>query len=267
MMNLIDPLLTFFGVGGGDGSSAQPRFDRLAMASAVPLLTSALWYSARTIVNVMDPEHRLWVQLWLSHQNKALGRVRQFDLLSSSTSSMDGGMDQHYLYSRGRGGGRGGKGDDSSDRHGPPTLTLLPAEGASVWLWYGRWPVSISTSRHSHRRGHFSGISITIWFAPFGSTVAKDLILQGRKLWLAKRSETTEIWTHIPHHSPSEFNVTTRKSRPLSSVIVENGIKETLLEDATQFLDGEQWYVKKGIPFRRGYLLYGPPGCGEFRHA
>ncbi|XP_035711332.1 mitochondrial chaperone BCS1-like isoform X2 [Folsomia candida] len=25
----------------------------------------------------------------------------------------------------------------------------------------------------------------------------------------------------------------------------------------------ENWYVEKGIPYRRGYLLHGPPGCGK----
>jgi hypothetical protein len=27
-----------------------------------------------------------------------------------------------------------------------------------------------------------------------------------------------------------------------------------------QFLASEQWYAHHGIPYRRGYLLYGPPG-------
>jgi mitochondrial chaperone BCS1 len=255
-MNVVDSLLKFFG-GGGDSSSSRTMllFDRLAMASVVPILTSALWYTARTIVEVTDPEQSLWVQLWLSHQNRVLDRVRRFGLLSSSSAGTGHNGRRH----------RGGQDDDVVvDRNGPPTLTLVPADGVSVWVWYGRWPVSISVhrTRNVYSPCDYIGYNITIWFAPFGASVAKELILQGRKLWLAKRSETTEIWTHIPHHQPTEFSIATRKSRPLSSVIVENGIKEALLEDATQFLDGEQWYVKKGIPFRRGYLLYGPPGCG-----
>ena len=24
-----------------------------------------------------------------------------------------------------------------------------------------------------------------------------------------------------------------------------------------------EWYRSRGIPYRRGYLLYGPPGCGK----
>ncbi|KAG0179941.1 hypothetical protein DFQ28_002051 [Apophysomyces sp. BC1034] len=33
--------------------------------------------------------------------------------------------------------------------------------------------------------------------------------------------------------------------------------------DAQEFLLSEQWYSDRGIPFRRGYLLYGTPGSGK----
>jgi len=30
-----------------------------------------------------------------------------------------------------------------------------------------------------------------------------------------------------------------------------------------EWLQSQQWYVDRGIPYRRGYLLYGPPGSGK----
>jgi chaperone BCS1 len=54
-----------------------------------------------------------------------------------------------------------------------------------------------------------------------------------------------------------------RLKRPLSSVILDQGIKERILEDVTDFLGRKEWYVDRGIPYRRGYLLYGPPGTGK----
>lgn len=30
-----------------------------------------------------------------------------------------------------------------------------------------------------------------------------------------------------------------------------------------EFLNSEQWFAHRGIPFRRGYLLYGIPGTGK----
>ncbi|KAI6246311.1 Mitochondrial chaperone BCS1 [Erysiphe necator] len=54
-----------------------------------------------------------------------------------------------------------------------------------------------------------------------------------------------------------------RRKRPLNSVILDIGIKEKILLDVKDFLDRQQWYVDRGIPYRRGYLLYGQPGSGK----
>lgn len=54
-----------------------------------------------------------------------------------------------------------------------------------------------------------------------------------------------------------------RKKRPLQSVILDRGIKERVVADVKDFLQRQQWYVDRGIPYRRGYLLFGPPGSGK----
>ena len=66
----------------------------------------------------------------------------------------------------------------------------------------------------------------------------------------------------------------------MSSIVLNPGVKEMLLNDARDFLKSEkvihrlplihnlpnesfQWYADRGIPFRRGYLLHGVPGSGK----
>lgn len=53
--------------------------------------------------------------------------------------------------------------------------------------------------------------------------------------------------------------MTSRPKRPLSSIILDPGIKETLLNDARDFFSSKKWYTDRGIPFRRGYLLVSLP--------
>jgi len=53
------------------------------------------------------------------------------------------------------------------------------------------------------------------------------------------------------------------KKRPLESVILDKGKAERILFDVREFLNSANWYIERGIPYRRGYLLYGPPGCGK----
>jgi chaperone BCS1 len=65
----------------------------------------------------------------------------------------------------------------------------------------------------------------------------------------------------------------------MSSIVLNPGVKEMLLNDTRDFLKSEkviltymkhvstlttpQWYADRGIPFRRGYLLHGVPGSGK----
>ncbi len=53
------------------------------------------------------------------------------------------------------------------------------------------------------------------------------------------------------------------KKRPLNSVVLDRGISENLLNDVREFIDSAQWYTERGVPYRRGYLLHGPPGSGK----
>ena len=42
-----------------------------------------------------------------------------------------------------------------------------------------------------------------------------------------------------------------------------DGVAESILADVRRFLSSAPWYLSRGIPYRRGYLLHGPPGCGK----
>ncbi|CAI4059064.1 bifunctional AAA family ATPase chaperone/translocase BCS1 SKDI_04G5860 [Saccharomyces kudriavzevii IFO 1802] len=54
-----------------------------------------------------------------------------------------------------------------------------------------------------------------------------------------------------------------KAKRLLPSVILDSGVKEDILDDVHDFMRNGKWYSDRGIPYRRGYLLYGPPGSGK----
>ncbi|KAH9981031.1 BCS1 N terminal-domain-containing protein [Lactifluus volemus] len=54
-----------------------------------------------------------------------------------------------------------------------------------------------------------------------------------------------------------------RRKRPLRSVVLAPGVGEKIVEDVSAFLGRREWYADRGIPYRRGYLLHGPPGSGK----
>lgn len=55
----------------------------------------------------------------------------------------------------------------------------------------------------------------------------------------------------------------TKTNKNLNNTIVPKEIKESFLQDIQNFINSEQYYIKKGLPYKRGYILYGPPGCGK----
>jgi len=54
-----------------------------------------------------------------------------------------------------------------------------------------------------------------------------------------------------------------KRKRPLKSVVLEEGLSEKIENDVREFLEARTWYLDRGIPYRRGYLLHGPPGTGK----
>ncbi|KAJ3112571.1 hypothetical protein HK100_002282 [Physocladia obscura] len=54
-----------------------------------------------------------------------------------------------------------------------------------------------------------------------------------------------------------------RRRRDLRSVVLDDGVAEKLTTDLHAFLRNGAWYHDRGIPYRRGYLLHGPPGSGK----
>ncbi|KAJ7163005.1 P-loop containing nucleoside triphosphate hydrolase protein [Mycena filopes] len=59
------------------------------------------------------------------------------------------------------------------------------------------------------------------------------------------------------------WNVKRKPHRPIESIILPDGILDDLIADAKRFFASEAWYHRAGIPHRRGYLLFGPPGTGK----
>jgi len=54
-----------------------------------------------------------------------------------------------------------------------------------------------------------------------------------------------------------------RTKRQMDTVYTNAGVKEDLVADVQKFLSESQWYADRGIPYRRGYMLYGKPGTGK----
>ena len=67
------------------------------------------------------------------------------------------------------------------------------------------------------------------------------------------------------NYDPTWDTTILRPLRPLETIHFDEKIKEELVADITNYLDSNtrKFYNGRGIPYRRGYLLHGPPGTGK----
>ena len=54
-----------------------------------------------------------------------------------------------------------------------------------------------------------------------------------------------------------------RRKRGLDSVFVEPSVKERLVSRFKWFLAADEWHAARGIPWKLGIVLHGPPGTGK----
>jgi chaperone BCS1 len=115
-------------------------------------------------------------------------------------------------------------------------------------------------SSHNHTTGEpHETVTLTTLYAH--REIFRDIFQEAFQLARSAQEGKTVMWTSRATEWVQFGDA--RRKRPLDSVILDQGIKERIVYDVKDFLGRQQWYVDRGIPYRRGYLLYGPPGSGK----
>lgn len=151
-----------------------------------------------------------------------------------------------------------------------PKIILSPAPGSHWMFWKGYFMIvdrdrqedshggnnnKVSGGMASIARERFD-ISILTW----KRNIITKLLEEARAI--AHPPGDDRITVYTPYYS--EWNSDTKcRPRPMDSVILRGEVMQDLAADLNEFIDNEERYVARGIPYRRGYLLYGPPGNGK----
>ncbi|XP_077554129.1 mitochondrial chaperone BCS1-like [Haemaphysalis longicornis] len=143
------------------------------------------------------------------------------------------------------------------------SFDFIPSVGTHFFAYGGSW-IRVERTREQHTLDLHLGVP---WETVTLTALGRDrqlffrLLEEARALALEREAGRTVVYCAMgsewrPFGLP-------RQRRPLDSVILDRGIAERLLADVREFIANPQWYAERGIPYRRGYLLYGPPGCGK----
>ena len=187
-----------------------------------------------------------WLSVWLSTQ-AASRRMRHMGVVTRFNERMGGlnltlGTDQD--------------GDEINVR-------LIPLSGASLLRFRGHWLlVQPSREKSQGEGGRLLGYTHTLSLRMLAASrwLIAPLLQTAYESTAGAVSGQTEIY--VPEYQT--WTVSERRaSRAASSLVYDGTLLETLLADVRRFQADREWYAAMGIPYRRGYLLHGPPGNGK----
>ena len=142
-------------------------------------------------------------------------------------------------------------------------MSFRPGMGKYYMRYQGAW-IEVNRTRDTKMLDLKSGSPWeTLQFRLLAMDRPKlsQMLEEAKNEALAKEVGKTVVYTSYgPEWRP--FGQPRRK-RTLASVILDGNISDRIYTDVQSFLSNGKWYYERGIPYRRGYLLYGPPGSGK----
>jgi len=138
------------------------------------------------------------------------------------------------------------------------TVLCVPGFGRH-FIWYEGWPFTIERKTpegQEHAQKRREDIRISTWGINSQrlrrvlseiAVIAEDVPKLNVYFW------TSGYWDCIAK----------KHKRALSSIILPQQQKDRIISDIRNFLNSEDWFNQRGLPYRRGFLLKGAPGCGK----
>jgi chaperone BCS1 len=139
-----------------------------------------------------------------------------------------------------------------------PRLLYSPAPGVHLF-WYRGRPMWIQRDIAMNLQV-IETVKVSALFA--SRRLLEEMLEDVIRRAYARMADHTMLYT-IDRWGESWNLAGARPRRHISSVVLDGDTNEKLLADVEEFFGRRQWYADLGIPWRRGYLLHGPPGTGK----
>ncbi|KAH9584093.1 BCS1 [Trypanosoma melophagium] len=136
-----------------------------------------------------------------------------------------------------------------------------PCTNVRHWFWYNNRPMLLQR-RRVETQAMGTDVLETMQFSTIGlsARVMQEMVEDAHRLTSLRNSDHTVIYQNSGGRWTRQDP---RRRRPMHSVVLDGHTAAELLQDVKLFLRSGRYYEDLGVPYRRGYLLHGPPGCGK----
>jgi mitochondrial chaperone BCS1 len=151
------------------------------------------------------------------------------------------------------------------------TLRFTPSNGKHYFKFKGHL-ITFARSQETDKNWWGNSTREQVSLSCFGRNthILKDLLQEAQIAYLERDGNKTIIYRGSrPYGGTAEdmewVRCMSRPPRPMSTVVLDESQKLLILDDMKEYLHPrtKKWYSNRGIPYRRGYLLHGPPGTGK----
>ncbi|KAJ5081212.1 hypothetical protein N7456_013450 [Penicillium angulare] len=154
----------------------------------------------------------------------------------------------------------------SRDKYKP--LRFTPSQGSHVF-WYKNRPLMLQRQKEDGNN-RMVLINERLYLSCLGrdASILRDVLNEAQEAYVQRDGNRTIIYRGHRYYSGSSWywnRCMARSPRPLSTVVLDVEQKQDFIDDIKEYLHPRtrRWYSNRGIPYRRGYLLHGPPGTGK----
>ena len=156
--------------------------------------------------------------------------------------------------------------DTPADEQNKVRVEYLPGQGSHVFtyrgkkMWLSIWEAETLLTGWDNKPTKYENLTISM----YGQDPALLRQLVREALEFAQEKDTTLVKIYQVHRWGGEWQlIQQKKPRSAESVVLDSDLARSVTEDIRKFLGSAHEYLSKGVPYRRGYLLFGPPGTGK----
>ena len=141
-------------------------------------------------------------------------------------------------------------------------VKVTPAEGEHFFKWRGCRVWMHKDREKLKGSGVFLGFfeSVQLVFLTRDRRVVEEFLNEVRRFNIPDNDEQLAIYAN---QYASWKLLSLVSPRSADTVVLDGDMMQSLVDDMEWFFASKSWYHEHSIPYRRGYLLHGPPGNGK----